>query len=263
MKKIHTLLSAAIAICLYGCGGSGEKNSQEQSADNTAEQTDSAVSVMPADARARVFVTDGIDKAKAFAVISKKTLSLSVYAGQKGDTVLVARYPVCISKNKGQKTESGDMRTPETEADAPFTITEIKDASTWSHDFGDGRGSILAYGHWFMRLSYGHGIGIHGSTNNRWSVPGSNEAVPEGKTLGRDSEGCIRLLDEDIIHFHDNYATLGMNVYIKHEDQGLLDFEKRVKNIRAEGRLIADTPDTTAPTTTGSNNKYTSGKSND
>ncbi len=99
----------------------------------------------------------------------------------------------------------------------PFKITQIQDASKWTHDFGDGRGSILAYGAYFLRLETpGHsGIGIHGSTNNRESVP------------GRGSEGCIRLLDEDIIDLRKNYAYVGMKVVIKAEDVGLLPFEKK------------------------------------
>ena len=91
------------------------------------------------------------------------------------------------------------------------------DASKWKHDFGDGRGNILSYGHWFMRLATpgSKGIGIHGSTNNRESVP------------GRASEGCIRLLDEDIIDLYKNYAFVGMKVVIKAEDVDDLPFEKR------------------------------------
>ena len=106
-----------------------------------------------------------------------------------GDTLLMAKFPACLSKNKGQKQRRGDMRTPECTQAKPFYIDAIKDASAWYHDFKDGRGSIKAYGAWFLRLvTPGHkGIGIHGSTNNESSVP------------GRASEGCIRLRDPDII----------------------------------------------------------------
>ena len=157
------------------------------------------------------------DKNTSFIVISKKDLQLIVYAQSGNDTIALAAYPVCIGKNKGQKKEKGDMRTPESSLDHPFSITNIQDASTWTHDFGDGRGAILAYGHWFMRLKTpGHnGIGIHGSTNNENTVP------------GRGSEGCIRLLDKDIIQLKEKYARIGMPVIIKHEDQGLLPFETK------------------------------------
>ena len=96
------------------------------------------------------------------------------------------------------------MKTPECTAAKPFSITEIVDASKWTHDFGDGRGEILAYGDWFMRLKTpGHsGIGIHGSTNNESSVP------------GRGSEGCIRLRNDDLNELKSKYAFVGMRVVI-------------------------------------------------
>ena len=155
----------------------------------------------------------------AFIVISKKDLNLRVYDRRGKDTVLLAQFPVCLSKNKGNKQRVGDMRTPESPAGKPFKITAIQDASTWKHDFKDGRGNILAYGHWFLRLlTPGHsGIGIHGSTNNEKSVP------------GRASEGCIRLLDKDIITLKSKYAYVGMPVIIKAEEQGLLPWETRAK----------------------------------
>lgn len=156
------------------------------------------------------------NKNKAFIVISKQALNLRVYEPQGKDTVLLAEFPVCLSKNKGDKQKKGDMRTPESPTGKPFKITMIQDASTWKHDFKDGRGNILAYGHWFLRLlTPGHsGIGIHGSTNNESSVP------------GRASEGCIRLLDKDIITLKEKYAYVGMPVYIKAEGQGLYPWEK-------------------------------------
>lgn len=140
-----------------------------------------------------------------FIVISKPELYLSVYEDQQGDTVLLARYPVCVGKNYGQKQKTGDMKTPECTYDNPFSISQIQPASSWVHDFGDGRGSILAYGNWFLRLKTPgfNGIGIHGSTNNENSVP------------GRGSEGCIRLLDEDLDELKETYAFVGMKVVIE------------------------------------------------
>lgn len=150
-----------------------------------------------------------------FIVISKKDLNLRVYKAENGDTTLVQQFDACLSKNLGNKQRKGDMRTPESPAGKPFKITQIQDASTWRHDFNDGRGNIKAYGHWFLRLlTPGHsGIGIHGSTNNESSVP------------GRASEGCIRLRDADIITLKEKYAYVGMPVIIKAEGQGLLPFE--------------------------------------
>lgn len=156
----------------------------------------------------------------SFIVISKRDLNLKVYSPEaNGDTTLLATFPACLSKRTGNKQRKGDMKTPESPAGKPFYISMMQDASTWRHDFHDGRGSILDYGHWFLRLvTPGHsGIGIHGSTNNRSSVH------------GRDSEGCIRLLDEDIIKLHDRYAYVGMRVYIKHEGEELYPWEKHAK----------------------------------
>ena len=152
-----------------------------------------------------------------FIVINKKDLKLRVYDPVDGDTLLVKEYDVCLSKNKGQKQRKGDMKTPESPSGKPFYISMIQDASGWKHDFRDGRGSIKAYGHWFLRLvTPGHsGIGIHGSTNNEGSVP------------GRASEGCIRLRDPEIIDLKENYAYVGMPVIISGEDDDMLPFERR------------------------------------
>ncbi len=155
------------------------------------------------------------DKKKCFILMSKKDYYLYVYEPQGKDTVLVARYDCAFALKKGNKQKKGDMRTPHCTMKNPFSISQIINASTWHHDFGDGRGSIKSYGDYFLRLvTPGHsGIGIHGSTNNRESVP------------GRASEGCIRLRDEDIIDLKENYAFVGMKVVIKAEDVDDLPFE--------------------------------------
>lgn len=152
-----------------------------------------------------------------FIVISKQELKLYVCEVVENDTVRVAEYPACLSKNLGQKERKGDMKTPESSWDKPFVITEIVNASDWVHDFGDGRGSILAYGNWFMRLKTPgfSGIGIHGSTNNESSVP------------GRASEGCIRLRNIDLDLLKERYAFKDMKVFIKGEDEGLRPFEEK------------------------------------
>lgn len=145
-----------------------------------------------------------VNKNNCFILISKPEYRLYVCEVVDGDTIKRVHYPVCVGKAKGQKQKKGDMKTPECTFENPFSITEIVDASKWTHDFGDGRGSILSYGNWFMRLKTpGHsGIGIHGSTNNESSVP------------GRGSEGCIRLRDDDLIQLKENYAFVGMRVVI-------------------------------------------------
>lgn len=152
-----------------------------------------------------------------FIVISKQELKLYVCEVVDDDTVRVAEFPVCLSKNLGQKERKGDMKTPESTWEQPFSITQIQDASGWVHDFGDGRGSILAYGNWFMRLKTPgfSGIGIHGSTNNEGTVP------------GRASEGCIRLLNNDLDTLKAQYAFEGMKVVVKSESEGLKPFEQK------------------------------------
>lgn len=204
----HTLLIAT-ALLLMACSGSKTNEGSK-----SAESTPQSVAGTPKDA-AKVYTDAKFDQSKSFIVISKKELRLYVYADINGDTTRIAHFPVCLSRNKGQKEKAGDMRTPESEPGKPFTIKQIQNASDWHHDFGDGRGDILAYGNWFLRLETPFsGIGIHGSTNNENTVP------------GRDSEGCIRLRDADIITLKENYAYVGMPVIIKAEDQGPLPFEK-------------------------------------
>ena len=167
------------------------------------------------------------NKKSCFIVMSKKDYYLYVYEPQGSDTVLRARYDCAFSMKKGQKEQSGDMRTPHCTLQAPFSIQEIVPAHSWMHDFGDGRGSIRSYGDYFLRLfTPGHkGIGIHGSTNNRESVP------------GRASEGCIRLKDEDINDLRNRYAFVGMKVIIKSEDTDDYPFEVRAMTRLGESRL--------------------------
>ena len=179
------------------------------------------VSLIAAQAQSKKSATTSTRKStkSSFIVISKKDLNLRVYDVVKGDTVLLQEFPACLSKNKGNKQRKGDMKTPESPKGKPFRISQIQNASSWHHDFKDGRGSIKAYGNWFLRLATpGHsGIGIHGSTNNEKSVP------------GRASEGCIRLLDADIITLKEKYAYVGMPVIIKTEKEGLYPWEKNIK----------------------------------
>ena len=161
----------------------------------------------------------------AFIVVSKQNQTLSVYdLNAAGDTVMVAQFPCCMGKNKGDKQRRGDMRTPESPAGKPFKITMIQDASTWKHDFKDGRGNIKAYGNWFLRLETPRhkGIGIHGSTNNENTVP------------GRASEGCIRLLDKDIITLKEHFAYVGMPVIVQAEDATPLPWEVRARQRKAQ-----------------------------
>lgn len=199
--KILTLLAGVIALLTSCFNGRGE--AKEQTTESPRVDTVAAYSEIQ-------------DKANTFIVISKQELKLYVCEALEDDTVRIAEFPVCLSRNLGQKERKGDMKTPESTWDKPFEITEIVKSSNWTHDFGDGRGAILSYGNWFMRLKTGFsGIGIHGSTNNESTVP------------GRDSEGCIRLNDNDLDVLKEQYAFKGMKVVIKHEDEGLKPFEEK------------------------------------
>lgn len=197
----------AVFFALPSCWTSTSSEPQQQEAVIVEEMPVDTIDVIPADTA--TYYSDVVDKKNCFILISKPEYRLYVCEVVEGDTIKRVHYPVCVGKNKGQKEKKGDMKTPECTPDNPFVITEIADASKWTHDFGDGRGSILSYGHWFMRLKTpGHsGIGIHGSTNNESSVP------------GRGSEGCIRLRDDDLIQLKENYAFVGMRVVILADEE--------------------------------------------
>lgn len=217
---------------LMSCGGSKsdkntslETDNDEQTAVEERQSDTIPMKIIQANGKSynvadvkdeAVIYKDATNKANLMFVISKKEFRLYVYENKK----LIAHFPVCYGKNPAAKTRQGDMATPECTEDNPFSISEIKDASTWCHDFGDGRGNIPSYGHWFMRLllngslADNHSIGIHGSTNNAESVP------------GRDSEGCIRLRDADIMTLHDKYAEIGTPVIVKGKDIDKYDWEK-------------------------------------
>lgn len=118
---------------------------------------------------------------------------------------VVAVYPCALGKNSGQKEKEGDMKTPS----GIFPIDEIIDASSWTHDFKDGKGEITgAYGPWFISLDTNElskgkwgGIGIHG-THDPDSI---------GKKV---SEGCIRLKNDDVQKLK-AFAKVGMKVVIE------------------------------------------------
>ena len=139
---------------------------------------------------------------EAFILIKKE--AFKVYAVNDEGKVVVA-YACALGKNPGQKEREGDMKTP----DGVFVIDEIIDASSWTHDFQDGKGEIAgAYGPWFISLDTNNlskgrwgGIGIHGTH------------APE--SIGtRVSEGCVRLKNEDIAELK-NFAREGMKVVIE------------------------------------------------
>ena len=211
-KTMNFLLFFFSALALFSCG-----NNNENKESSEVKENQSVVATVETVTDSVVAYSEMQVKENCFIVISKQELKLYVCVVIENDTVRLVEYPVCMGKNLGHKQKKGDMRTPECAWDNPFIITEIVDASDWSHDFGDGRGSILAYGNWFMRLKTPgfSGIGIHGSTNNESSVP------------GRASEGCIRLRNADLDVLKEQYAYKNMRVVIKGEEEGLKPFEQK------------------------------------
>ena len=199
---MNILYILAALFAMTSCGSGNATETIEPVHNDTVVMQQDTTAVIVSDSA--TFYSDVVNPKNCFIVISKPEYRLYVCEVVGADTLKRAHFPVCVGKAKGQKQKKGDMKTPECTVENPFTITEIVDASNWHHDFGDGRGSILSYGHWFMRLKTpGHsGIGIHGSTNNESSVP------------GRGSEGCIRLRDDDLIQLKEKYAFVGMRVVI-------------------------------------------------
>jgi len=238
MKKSITLCCAVLlamgAIAFTSCDGktAPKVKDPEVELDAALEEADSEIPMKQVTVGQKTYnvadITDqmavykpNVNRDRCFFVISKKEYRLYVYevSADKKDTALVAHFPVCYAVNKEAKTRSGDMCTPECSMDEPFKITQIVDATSWCHDFGDGRGEIKAYGAWFMRLETPgfKGVGIHGSTNNAASVP------------GRDSEGCIRLRDADLLVLHDSFAAVGIPVVIKAYTEPKFPFEVKAQ----------------------------------
>lgn len=208
MKKMSIIICLLAAWFALPSCNSPEAVTEEKKEDNIVIMNEGdTIDVIRPDTA--TIYSEVVNKNNCFILISKPEYRLYVCEVLNGDTIKRVHYPVCVGKAKGQKQKKGDMKTPECTFEKPFSITEIVDASKWTHDFGDGRGSILSYGHWFMRLKTpGHsGIGIHGSTNNESSVP------------GRGSEGCIRLRDDDLIQLKEKYAFVGMRVVILPDEE--------------------------------------------
>lgn len=127
------------------------------------------------------FVEDRGLRGSRWVLVDKSGFSLFMYEGFRE----IARFPVALGKNPGDKQRAGDMRTPE----GIFRVVSIHDSKHWVHDFGDGEGPVAgAYGPWFIRLETGwKGIGIHGTHD-----PASLGTLA--------SEGCVRMKNEDLLH---------------------------------------------------------------
>lgn len=131
-----------------------------------------------------------------YITISKGKFKLSVIENE--DTLFQCH--VAVGKNYGNKTKTGDKKTPE----GTFTICSIENSSHWKHDFRDGKGLCKgAYGPYFFRLKVPkfNSIGIHGT------------CLPE--SIGtRSSEGCIRLNNSDLQKLK-SFIFIGMECIIE------------------------------------------------
>ena len=128
--------------------------------------------------------------------VNKSAYTLDLYKGDE----LVKTYSIAVGRNPGDKQRTGDNRTPV----GDFKIVSIENASKWTHDFRDGKGTIKgAYGPWFLRLDAKgwKGIGIHGTHD-----PDSRGTMA--------TEGCIRLSNDDIAELR-TYAYKNMPVVIR------------------------------------------------
>ena len=147
-----------------------------------------------------------VEKAKVAAQpITSHTYSLVVTKSAYRITLLdngnpIKEYNCAVGRNPGQKTKTGDARTPE----GTFKVESINPSSDWVSD-EDGKG---AYGPWFItldtrELSKGewNGIGISGTNK------------PEG--LGRaSSAGSVRVRTSDIEEIK-KFVKVGTVVTIK------------------------------------------------
>ena len=147
--------------------------------------------------------------------IDKAGFRLYLAEGNK----VIDSWGVALGKVTGNKAKAGDMRTPE----GNFSVQQIQDASSWTHDFKDGKGVIKnAYGPWFIRLKTGwKGIGIHG-THDPDSIG----------TLA--SEGCIRRRNEDLRKLKPLVAK-GMKVVIASNAAGDKEDAKGAKGASEKG----------------------------
>lgn len=166
-------------------------------------------------------------------VISKQSMTLTLF---DVDNRVICRFPIACGRNLGNKSRVGDMKTPE----GDFTVQQIQPASTWTHDFGDGKGEIKGcYGNWFIRLKTPPhtGIGIHGTH--------------DPSSIGtRATEGCIRLHNADLDSLKP-MVRVGMPVRIETSDADRKQDSKQTLEMTAgsiESRQPAATADTDTDT---------------
>lgn len=138
-----------------------------------------------------------------FIVISKQDLRLVMFSSEGK---VLKDCGISCARTVGAKERRGDHKTPE----GVFKINELLRSEYLTHDFGDGKGPVKgAYGPWFLRLDVPgyRDIGIHGTHK------------PE--SIGtRDTEGCIRLVNDNIVELK-GLVKVGTPVIILKEGESL------------------------------------------
>lgn len=149
-------------------------------------------------------------QAQEYLVVDKGAFEITLFSE---DGVPVMVFPVATGLNAGNKRVAGDHKTPE----GTFTVQSIENKSRVTFDYHDGKGPVFAYGPWFFRLRTGfQGIGIHGTCPER-----------DDKIGTRDSHGCIRLHNEDLLELKP-HVFVGMKVIII----------PGTEDLRVDGKLI-------------------------
>lgn len=129
-------------------------------------------------------------------VVSKEKMEVTLF---NSHGKIIHACPMSCGQNFGQKSALGDKKTPE----GIFYVNEIQESSSWTHDFGDGKGNVKgAYGPYFFRLKTPRfkSIGIH--------------TLHDSTTIGyRNTKGCVRLNNRDLEKLR-KYIYIGMKVII-------------------------------------------------
>lgn len=213
--RLYSIASTAIlvlALSLLACGNTTPEPQGE------AEMAATDADMLPVDVVAEEPQPMGDSSKPGHIVISKEDMNLRLF---DVDGLLICEFDVATGKNVGNKRRRGDMKTPEGE----FTIQMIQPSSSWTHNFGDGKGEIAGcYGPWFIRLSTPPhtGIGIHGTH------------LPE--SIGtRATEGCVRLHNDDLDSLK-RMVRVGMKVVIESA------YEDRAEDARLDGKPIPERP---------------------
>ena len=210
--KYLLILAVSFVLAFTACGTTQKKSSEQQTdefeelfeedfdgeefGEEGGDDLDEELEGEESEESGEVVLNGDPNKADHI-VIDKEKMTLNLY---DTNDALIFSFPVAVGKNYGNKEKVGDMKTPEGE----FSVSQIQDASAWTHDFKDGKGVIAGcYGNWFIRLKTPphSGIGIHGTH------------APE--SIGtRATEGCIRLHNADLDKLKP-LVKVGMKVTIK------------------------------------------------